>query len=394
MPETLLAEKRVFGVRKDVLIPNVLPQKISEVFKRLAAAGRAMDLRAAQLGAKIGNPVGGVEFGAGDDEGYYRRYQNGVLYQKPPAGPCWVHGAILDKYRSLGGEAGLLHYPTTDELTTSDGRGRYNHFERGSIYWTYATGAHEVHGAIRDRWAALGWEASWLGYPTSDEIPFAQDGRVSTFEHGAIYWWPDTGAIELGNIAIRYKGLYCFGETDEASSADEPYLTFGTVGVPASPGLAVTNAVRSQVYDDVDAGDSRPDVINLYTGVPCGLALGLVLMEHDEGNPNLDRVKQGVELAGKAVSLGCGALFGPEAAPVCAGIWGSVSPEIVNTVNDLLGTGDDEIGRWSWEISAKDMILRLRTARNNFWGIEYHWESILLSDGEASYKAYFDVVPV
>jgi hypothetical protein len=396
MPDTVLAEKRVLGARKDVLIPNVLPQKLSDVFKRLAAAGRAMDAKAAALAGKIGNPVGATEFGAGDDEGYYRRYQNGLLYQKPPAGPCWVHGAILDKYASLGSEAGLLRYPTTDELGTPDGHGRYNHFERGSIYWTYATRAHEVHGAIRDKWAALGWETSWLGYPTSDEMPFAQDGRVSTFEHGAIYWWPDTGAIELGNIAIRYKGLYCFGETDEVSSADEPYVTFGVVGVPNAPGVAVTNAVTSQIYENVDAGDARPDTRDLYVGAPCGVALALVLMENDEGNPDeyLDEVKKGVEIAGKAVSAGCGVLFGPEAAPVCEGMWGRMSGTIVSFVNGLLGTGDDEIGRWSWDISAKDMILRTRTARANFWGIEYHWESILLSDGEASYKVYFDVVGV
>ncbi|RSD15841.1 LGFP repeat-containing protein, partial [Amycolatopsis eburnea] len=48
--------------------------------------------------------------------------------------------------------------------------GRYNHFSLGhSIYYTVATGAHAVKGEIRKRWAALGWERSYLRYPTSDE---------------------------------------------------------------------------------------------------------------------------------------------------------------------------------------------------------------------------------
>ena len=53
----------------------------------------------------------------------------------------------------LGWERSFLGYPLTDETATPDGVGRYNHFQGGSIYWTPATGAHEVHGAIRGQWA-------------------------------------------------------------------------------------------------------------------------------------------------------------------------------------------------------------------------------------------------
>ena len=42
-----------------------------------------------------------------------------------------------------------LGYPTTNEQTTTDGIGRYNHFQKGSIYWSPTTGAHEVFGLIR-----------------------------------------------------------------------------------------------------------------------------------------------------------------------------------------------------------------------------------------------------
>lgn len=399
MPDTLLAQNTRLGLRptraKEVIVRDVVPEKISDLFKGLKTAGLAMERKAAAIGSSTGNPVGPVEFGGGDTDGYYRRYQNGVMYQKPPAGPCWVHGSILAKYVAVDAEAGFLGYPTTDETPTPGGAGRYNHFERGSIYWTYQTGAHEVHGAIRDKWAALGWEQSSLGFPTSDEMPFAQDGRVSAFERGSIYWWPDTGAIELGNVAVRYKGLYCFGETDEASSADEPYVTFGVGWVPPYQNAEVTRAIRSQIYESVDAGDSRPDTLALYVGMPGGVAVGLSLVEHDEGNPDeyLSQIKDGVALMGKGISAGCGALFGPEAAPVCDKIWGEVSPYIVSFVNDIAGSDDDLIDKWSFTISAKDMVLRARAPRANFWGIEYHFESKLLSDGEASYKVYFDIVP-
>ena len=56
-----------------------------------------------------------------------------------------------------------------------------------AAYWTPITGAHEVRGAIRDRWVALGWERGSLGYPVSDETNEVDGcGRLSLFEHGAI----------------------------------------------------------------------------------------------------------------------------------------------------------------------------------------------------------------
>lgn len=102
-----------------------------------------------------------------------------------------VHGAIRDKWTELGGTESFLGYPLTDETVTPDGTGRYNHFQGGSIYWTSQTGAHEVHGAIRDKWAKLGWEKSYLGYPISDEKSTSDGkGRYSEFQGGTLYWTP------------------------------------------------------------------------------------------------------------------------------------------------------------------------------------------------------------
>ena len=96
-------------------------------------------------------------------------------------------GAIDAKYRSLGGCGSMLGAPITDERATPDGVGRYSVFERGSIYWTQKTGAHEVHGIIRDKWKELGWEPGVLGYPISDEVTTPdRAGRYNVFEGGSI----------------------------------------------------------------------------------------------------------------------------------------------------------------------------------------------------------------
>ena len=60
--------------------------------------------------------------------------------------------------------------------------------------WADLTLAHEVHGAIRDKWASLGWERSWLGYPTSDEKAAPGGARVSEFQGGAVVWTAARGA--------------------------------------------------------------------------------------------------------------------------------------------------------------------------------------------------------
>jgi len=132
---------------------------------------------------------------APDGTGKFRYYQRGCIYWAPGSGAHEVHGAILSKWATLKWEKSFLGYPTTDESPTPDGAGRFNHFEHGSIYWTPATGAHEIHGAIREKWAQLGWERSTLGYPVSDEEPSGQaGGRISRFEHGSIVWDSVRGA--------------------------------------------------------------------------------------------------------------------------------------------------------------------------------------------------------
>jgi hypothetical protein len=117
--------------------------------------------------------------------------------------PYVVQGAIRAKWEELGGPTSFLGYPVTDELPTPDGRGRYNHFEASavggsSIYWTPETGAHEVHGLIRAKWAELRWEQSTLGYPTSDETDEPDgSGRYNTFERGSLHWSNSTNEVTI-----------------------------------------------------------------------------------------------------------------------------------------------------------------------------------------------------
>ena len=124
------------------------------------------------------------------------RFARGDMYWKGSTNiTAEVHGPIRDKWEALGGAAGLLGYPVADEASVMAGSlavGRFSRFENGVIYWSSGTGAHEVHGAIRDEWEnAWGGATGPLGFPTSDESSTpTSGGRFSNFEHGCLVWHP------------------------------------------------------------------------------------------------------------------------------------------------------------------------------------------------------------
>jgi uncharacterized protein with LGFP repeats len=151
----------------------------------------------------LGFPLTDERYGVGNNR--YNDFEGGTIMWTQATGAHEVHGAIRDLWTTLGRDRRLLGAPRTDETPTPNKPGRFNHFQGGSIYWSAATGAHEVHGAIRDTWASLGWENSFLGFPTTNETPTPnKPGRFNHFQGGSIYWSATTGAHEVHG-AIRDK---------------------------------------------------------------------------------------------------------------------------------------------------------------------------------------------
>ncbi len=135
-----------------------------------------------------------------DGTGRAQNFQGGIVSWHPETGANTVWGLIGERWLQLGREA--FGYPITDELTTGNGRGKFNHFRAlhlpgkpdASIFWSPTTGAHEIYGAIRAKWAEMGWERSSLGFPISAEQPHP-GGRIQRFERGSVFWSPATGAV-------------------------------------------------------------------------------------------------------------------------------------------------------------------------------------------------------
>lgn len=157
----------------------------------------------------LGLPTGD-EVPTPDGVGQSMEFQGGTVVWSPPTGAHAVWGAIRADWRATGATAGPLGYPVTDELALPDGVGRVNHFSgAGSVYWSPATGAHAVYGAVRQRWAGTGWELGPLGYPVSDELPVGDSvGRWQAFARGSVSWSPASGAHSVvGAVRARWMQL-------------------------------------------------------------------------------------------------------------------------------------------------------------------------------------------
>ena len=213
------------------------------------------------VGSQLGNCTSGeYVVSHNDTEGRAQDFNKGVVYWSPETDAHALWGRIQARYSSMGGPSSWLGFPTTTELATPNGRGRYVHFQHGSIYWTPETGAHAIPREIFERWGEDGFEggpvgfpiaavqhldnggswqafedgvivrnpagerfvvrgaigakyrelggpASELGYPRSNEKAIPA-GAVSDFEHGNIYWSPETGAnmIRFGEIFDAWAG--------------------------------------------------------------------------------------------------------------------------------------------------------------------------------------------
>jgi uncharacterized protein with LGFP repeats len=185
------------------------------------------------------------------ENGCFQRFQKGSLYRTPGTGTRIVLTEVRDAWGALGWEGGALGYPVNDTFCGLARGGCYQVFQRGSLYWTASTGGHLVRGAIREAWAATGWEVGTLGYPTTDEYcGLVNGGCFEHFEKGSIYFTPATGAHSVSGpikdawVAQGYEtGSWGYPKGEPRTTADGVVQAF--TGGTATYSTA-TNSVTFQ----------------------------------------------------------------------------------------------------------------------------------------------------
>lgn len=133
-------------------------------------------------------PVSGSNPIDGELSGWVQTFQGGRVYRSPfleGFQVASINGLILDKWLELGGPDSVLGFPIADEAKTADGVGRFSVFQHGSIYWHPDTGAFSVTQPVFSEWASAGYEQSNFGYPIADAVEEG-DFVNQQFQYGSI----------------------------------------------------------------------------------------------------------------------------------------------------------------------------------------------------------------
>ncbi|TRW88896.1 cold-shock protein [Mycolicibacterium sp. 018/SC-01/001] len=123
--------------------------------------------------------------------------QMAAQFNEPPGADQLIEqmrgGAILTAWEKLGGVNSYLGKPTSPEAS-GEGAARYATFEHGAVYWSPSSGAQPITGELYNAWGTLGFERGALGLPTSAEIPEPL-WIVQNFQHGTLNFDREKGTV-------------------------------------------------------------------------------------------------------------------------------------------------------------------------------------------------------
>ncbi|MGO4445843.1 LGFP repeat-containing protein [Mycobacterium sp. 2YAF39] len=194
-----------------LLAPDAAAQPDVDANGAITAAWEASGGDGGPLGPRNGDvyPIG---------EGFGQNFAGGKMFFTPATGAHFVQGAILEKYESLGGPAdGDLGFPTIDE-----GPGRapdsanvtFSASDKPVIFFTPATGARVVRGPINAAWDKLGGSAGSLGVPSEDET-YRDDVVSQKFTGGEL-------SYDLGKKTFTTVPPDLAGQLGDLQFADDP----------------------------------------------------------------------------------------------------------------------------------------------------------------------------
>lgn len=170
----------------------------------------------------LGGPDGDV-YAVG--AGFAQNFAGGAIFFTPDTGAKTMFGAILDKYRAVGGPADSdLGFPNIDEgpgkVSPDSRNSTFSAADHPVIFWTPDTGAWVVRGALNAAWDRLGGSAGVLGVPIADE---SYDGDVVSqkFSGGQLSFDTRTQSFttEPSDLAGQLGGLTIPGDATTAINA-------------------------------------------------------------------------------------------------------------------------------------------------------------------------------
>lgn len=201
--------------------------------------------------------------------GWRQGFENGTVYSSDKTGTIRVPRRWAGYLRDRGDADGPMGFPASPELaaaTSPQGTsGRYQRFEGiwdypddivrhwsdrespggATVYYSKLYGAHTVERGNGILYERRGGTASWLGFPTSDEVSVSEwtadpDRTVQQFEGGAIFYAREYESVPVKRTVIEYLAKQPFavkrlgfptGEAEPLPSGEGDDIQFFEHGV-------------------------------------------------------------------------------------------------------------------------------------------------------------------
>lgn len=218
------------------------------------------------------NPVGyptADQVPSTDGQGFSQRFEHGEIVWHPDLAAFYVLDPIAHRWRELGGTA--VGYPSTDQKEWKDDSA-FNHFKEmhqpQQTEWTILhhdpTGPQPLHGAIRAKYAQLGWEIAFYlgdvmdeyGFPFGAEyLTFDGSGFAQDFTKGTMVWHADLGCFfvrgpleETWMIRGREQWGYPIIDRAQTPDKDGHYQHFRAIHLPGQPERSIYDSVRTEPH--------------------------------------------------------------------------------------------------------------------------------------------------
>ncbi|QEN14926.1 LGFP repeat-containing protein [Mycolicibacterium sp. ELW1] len=237
-----------------------------------------------------GSPVGtkdGDVYAVGD--GFAQNFSGGKIFFTPATGAHLLFGAVLDKYQALGGAADSdLGFPTIDAVAGLVGPdsqvSTFSASDKPAIFWTPATGAWVVRGAINAAWDKLGGSAGTMGVPTEDET-FNGTVISQKFTGGEISY--DTAAKTFTTVPPELAGNLTGVEvpSDATTAINQAWRAAGGLAGP----LGARQGAQQAIGTDGAAQDYAGGKIFYSPATGAHAVTGAILAKYEaQGGPTGD----------------------------------------------------------------------------------------------------------
>ncbi|GAA4348476.1 LGFP repeat-containing protein [Angustibacter luteus] len=202
----------------------------------------------------LGSPLGastGPDRAVGDGIGKYVNYQHGAISWRPENGAHAVFGYAYTVWVAQGRERGSLGYPRGDKVVTSGKWVQY--FDKGGIADTASSATALVLGVAYGRWRQLGGYSGVLGYPITNRV-VSSDRWIQYFEHGVIADTTSSVTAYLSGTSYTVwkalggeKSALGFPVKDRVVSSDR-WIQYFERGVIADTTSTTTQSVTGAVF--------------------------------------------------------------------------------------------------------------------------------------------------